>query len=206
MSREQPRLPGFEKLNRFHDRESGLVMIKLLPGEYYVTCQPEIITTVLGSCVSACVRDKRRGIAGMNHFMLPGTYSHDDPLSQSARFGNWAMEVMLNTMFKAGAQREDLEFKIFGGARVIAHMEQTDIGRKNVEFMVDYARLEQFDILAQDTGNIYPRKIQFYTETGKVRVKRLEMLRNTTVLEREQRYQRQLQIQDNDSVELFGEG
>ncbi len=203
----RPCLPGFEKINRFHDKESGRIMVKLLPGEFYVCREPEVMVTVLGSCISACLMDLRNGIAGMNHFMLPGQkYEETDVLSRSARYGSWAMEVLLNEMLKAGAVRENIQAKIFGGGRVISSLEYIEIGRQNTEFVVHYLSLEHVPIIAQDTGDIFPRKLQFFSDSGRVRVRKLEMLRNDTVVEREQRYRRQLQQQqDTTSVELFGE-
>ena len=200
-------LPGYEHINRFMDREHGKTMAKILPGEFYVTQQPEVIVTVLGSCVSACIRDRKRGIAGMNHFMLPMQQHESElsPLSRSARYGSWAMEMLINELLKAGAQRVDLEVKIFGGGRVLNGMDMIDIGRRNVEFVESYLALEGLPIVAQDTGDIYPRKLQFFTETGKVRVRKLEMLRNQTVAEREVRYRHQImQTADKGTVELFG--
>ena len=75
----------FAHVNRYWDREHAVGAAKLLPGEYYVTTAGEMIVTVLGSCVSACVRDVRLGIGGMNHFMLPGNGSTPEPSSTSIR-------------------------------------------------------------------------------------------------------------------------
>ena len=70
---DPPSIAGFEHVNRYVDREHGVIAAKILPGEYYVTQEDELITTVLGSCISACIRDKESGMGGMNHFMLPET-------------------------------------------------------------------------------------------------------------------------------------
>lgn len=88
-------LPGFEHINRYWDSVHQAAAAKLLPGEYYVTVEDEIIVTVLGSCVSACIRDPIRGIGGMNHFMLP--------ISQQGRgiggsTGAWMLQRATATM------------------------------------------------------------------------------------------------------------
>ena len=111
-------LPGFEHIRRFWDPAQEVVTVKILPGEYYVSRQEEMISTVLGSCVSACVRDTRLRIGGMNHFMLPEPAGERDSWSsavgRAARYGNDAMEQLINAILKAGGRRDDFEVKIFG--------------------------------------------------------------------------------------------
>src|SRR5262245_47024330 len=101
---------------RFFDNTHSAWMVKVFPGEFYVTKQPdEIPVTVLGSCVSACIRDPVLGVGGMNHFMLAKSRSGgwgNDP--QSARFGNFAMEKLINELLKVGCSRERMEIKVFG--------------------------------------------------------------------------------------------
>src|SRR5690606_30793184 len=103
--------------NLYFDRTFACDAAKILPGEYYCTDRDMVIVTVLGSCVSACIRDVKSGIGGMNHFMLPegGMADKDNPVSASMRYGSYAMEVLINRLLKQGARRENLEAKIFGG-------------------------------------------------------------------------------------------
>ena len=121
---------------------------RLLPGEYYVTRNDEAITTVLGSCVSACIRDPQAQIGGMNHFMLPEDLSFNDDRPadaferQATRYGSYAMESLINDLLKLGAARERLEIKLFGGGRMLASM--TDIGARNIAFIKQYLSLEGF--------------------------------------------------------------
>jgi len=102
----QPELPGFKHINRYWDKTHDSYAAKILPGEYYVTIHDELIVTVLGSCVSACIRDKIFGIGGMNHFMLPVSKGEDissfNTTGESARYGNFAMEQMINDILKNG--------------------------------------------------------------------------------------------------------
>ena len=109
-------VPGFEHFERHWDRENGWT-VKILPGEYYVSRGEEAISTVLGSCVSACVRDPQRGVGGMNHFMLPedtavGPNDWLDPaVGLATRYGSYAMESLINDLLKLGAVRERLAEK-----------------------------------------------------------------------------------------------
>jgi chemotaxis protein CheD len=200
-------LPGFASINRYWDDRHQMYAAKLLPGEYYVTCERETIVTVLGSCVSACVRDPVFGIGGMNHFMLPvsqggGGSWESAGLGASTRFGNFAMEQLINDILKHGGSRRNLEVKLFGGGRILAQM--TDIGMKNIEFMESYIRTEGLKLLAHDLGDIYPRKVYYTPLTGKANVKKLRALHNNTIAVRETEYLDQLVHKpDMGSVELF---
>src|SRR5919109_1426996 len=128
----EPALPQFAHITRYWDSEHTTFAARLMPGEYYVTRHREMIATVLGSCVSACIRDSRLGYGGMNHFMLPldgspGPSVWGAAASAATRYGNVAMERLINDILKLGGRREDLEIKLVGGGRVLAHM-STDIG------------------------------------------------------------------------------
>ena len=199
-------LPGFEHVRRYWDPTQGSMTAKVLPGEYYVSRQEELIATVLGSCVSACIRDRRRGIGGMNHFMLPEPMGERDAWSstvgRAARYGNDAMEQLINAILKAGGRREDLEVKIFGGGRVLAQM--TDVGRRNIEFVQRYISTEKLTVTASDLGDVYPRQVQFFPASGKVRVRQLRGMRDATLVDGERYYLKRLA---NDpikgEVELF---
>jgi chemotaxis protein CheD len=201
-------LAGFESINRYWDREHNIVAAKILPGEYYVTNKDELVTTVLGSCVSACIRDRVFGIGGMNHFMLPasdsGTWGGVQPGSTNTatRYGNYAMEHMINDILKHGGHRRNLEVKIFGGGKIINTM--TDIGNRNISFVRAYIAMEGMTLAGEDVGDIYPRKVVFFPLTGRVRMKKLKHLHNDTVLRREVAYQHQLIAQPVEGeIELF---
>ncbi len=199
-------IPGFEHVRRYWDPLQNAMTAKVLPGEYYVSAQDELIATVLGSCVSACIRDRRRCIGGMNHFMLPEPMSDRDGWSntvgRAARYGNDAMEQLINAILKAGGRREDLEVKIFGGGRVLTQM--TDIGERNIAFVKRYIAAENLDLTAADIGDIYPRQVQFFPRSGKVRVRQLRGQTANVLVDGERNYLKRLA---NDpikgEVELF---
>lgn len=154
----------------YFDRQFEKTGIKLLPGEFYVSAEDLVLTTVLGSCVSACIRDPRLGIGGMNHFMLP-----DSELGSgsSARYGSYAMEVLVNELLKAGARRSGLEAKVFGGAAVLKSFTDSNVGNRNAQFVLDYLKAEHIPVLAQDLGDTCPRKIFYFPADGRVLVRRL---------------------------------
>lgn len=201
-----PSIPGFTRINRYWDADNHTVAAKLLPGEFYVTKDDELITTVLGSCIAACIRDKETGIGGMNHFMLPetpGSPKQDNSLLGSAtRFGNFAMEHLINTILTNGGKRKNLEVKVFGGGKIIPTL--SDVGLRNIGFVLDYIDTEALELSAQDLGDIYPRKIVYFPKIGKVRMKKIKDLHNDTIALREKNYRKQLEnISVESEIELF---
>lgn len=173
----------------YYDRHFDCEAVKILPGEYFVTQRDLVIVTVLGSCVSVCLRDRLSGMGGMNHFMLPGNADGGmSPISASARYGVYAMELLLNHLLKLGARRSCLEAKVFGGGSVLRGMTANNVGERNVEFVLDYLATEGIPLLAEDLLDIYPRKVYFFPASGRVLVKKLKSLHNTTLLDREMEY------------------
>lgn len=202
----QKALRGFGDINRYWDKDRHMYAAKILPGQFYVTTHDEVVVTVLGSCVSACIRDTVFGIGGMNHFMLPATdateVTFNGVVSDAARYGNFAMEHMINAILKNGGMKENLEVKIVGGGRIIEGM--TNIGARNVEFVKEYLAAEGLVIAGEDVGDIYPRKVVYYPRTGKVQVKKLRSMHNSTVRDREQRYMQDIETKPvGGDVELF---
>jgi chemotaxis protein CheD len=164
----RPRQPG-EAGFFYIDNHFGRVAVKVLPGEYFVTGEDMLITTVLGSCIAACLWDGQARIGGMNHFMLPEGEQGD----ASGRYGSYAMELLINQMLKLGARRERLQAKIFGGGQVMHNFTTMNVGERNTRFVREYLRTEHIPIVADDVLDIYPRKVAFFPMTGKAMVKRL---------------------------------
>ena len=189
--------------NVYYDRYFDCDAAKILPGEYYFTHKDMMIVTVLGSCVSACIRDRISGIGGMNHFMLPDS-DGDNPVSTSMRYGTHAMEILINDILKAGARRENLEAKVFGGGNVLRGFVAINVGERNAHFVKEYLRAENIRIAAEDLNDIWPRKVYFFPRSGKVLVKKLKQLHNNTLVNREQDYAHQLETQPVEGdVDLF---
>ena len=157
--------------------------VKVLPGEYFVSNEQVVIMTVLGSCIAACLWDSRAGVGGMNHFMLPDS----DSAEVSGRYGSYAMELLINEMMKAGARRESLQAKIFGGAQVMAGFTTMNVGERNTRFVQEYLRTERIPLLAEDVLDIHPRKVCLFPTTGKAMVKRLAHAHPESLLSQERR-------------------
>lgn len=188
--------------NRYFDRVLGVQAVKVLPGEYFVTTSDMVLVTVLGSCVSACIRDRDKGIGGMNHFMLPD--GGDDAAAGSARYGGFAMEVLVNHLLKMGARRASLEAKVFGGGAVMASLTQSQVGERNAKFVLEYLKTEGIAIAARDLLDIYPRKLYYFPFSGRVLMKKLVHVSNDTLVRRESEYARRLKFTPiAGDVELF---
>jgi len=189
--------------NRYYDRNFQAEAAKILPGEYCVSDQGMLLVTVLGSCVAACIRDVELGIGGMNHFMLPDDGGRDT-LGSSARYGTYAMEVLINHLFKMGARRNRLEAKVFGGGAVLASLSSSNVGARNAEFVLDYLKMEKVPVVAKDLLDSYPRKVYYFPKTGRVLVKKLHRVHNETLFSRERDYKDRLSgAKVEGDVELF---
>jgi chemotaxis protein CheD len=191
---------------RFYDAASAAWMVKVFPGEYYTTMQlDEVLVTVLGSCVAACIRDPIAGLGGMNHFMLPhhdsGSWGDD---MKSTRFGNFAMEKLINELIKVGCARERMEIKVFGGGNVTET--SNAVGTDNAEFVMRYLRAEGLRCAVQDLGGTLPRRIHYYPATGRVVRRLLGTSDRYTVHREEHDYQKRLLGQQTSGdIELFGD-
>jgi len=205
---QPPMLAAFAHMQRFWDPQLDSWNVKILPGEYYVTRSEEAVSTVLGSCISACVRDPIRKVGGMNHFMLPEDVSTgannwlDPAIGLATRYGSYAMESLINDLLKLGATRERLEIKVFGGGRVLSGM--TDVGARNIEFVRSYLKLESYRIVAEDLGGTQPRKVVYFPASGRVKLRRLRPVENRIISHHEQLYLASIGKQTaGGDVELF---
>lgn len=207
--RPRSRGEGFQELA---PRPNGQCAIRILPGGYFVTTVPHfMMMTLLGSCVSACLRDPITGFSGMNHFMLPvNPFSRLTQNSDALRFGNHAMEVLVNELLASGAPRERLEAKVFGGADMgLSNDDATNIGLDNAEFVMQYLQREDIKILSKDLGGKQPRKVHFYPTTGKVKMRLLDRPDVKSIITEEKSFRDKIRnnpprpIVDDDDVELF---
>lgn len=191
--------------NFYFDKNFNSQAVKLLPGEYYVTDKDMLLVTVLGSCVAACIRDCYSGIGGMNHFMLPDSGGDaGSPLTASARYGTYAMEILINQLLKLGARRCNLEAKVFGGGNVLDGLTVANVGQRNADFVLKFLQTEKIRVVARDLVDIFPRKVYFFPKNSKVMVKKLRNTHNTTISQRERDYSQRLQkVDSGGDVELF---
>lgn len=194
---------NIRKPDNYFDHGFGCEAVKILPGEYYATDRDIALVTVLGSCVAACIRDRVSGIGGMNHFMLPREDNHN-PLSRSARYGAFAMEVLINQLLRMGARRESLEAKVFGGGAVIPEFTTINVGQSNATFVTDYLKKEQIHVSAGDLMGTAPRKVYYFPCTGRVMVRMIKRLHNRTIRNRETSYTQLLNtLPQSGDIEIF---
>lgn len=176
----------------YHDPYFDIQAVKILPGEFYVTQQQLMLVTVAGSCVVACIRDKVLGWGGLSHFMLPLVEDELTPTTAASRYGSHALEVLINELQKRGSDRKNLEAKIFGAARLELNAASELLSQRNASFLINYLTAEQIPIVSQSMLGQFPQKVYFFPETGRVLVKTLKKLNNTTIYEREALYLEQL--------------
>lgn len=147
--------------------------ITLHPGEHRATKEPVLLSTLLGSCVAACLYDREAGVAGMNHFLLAAPrYSRTMPmaLTDAGRYGVHAMELLITDMQKLGALRKRLKAKAFGGGSVIGEEEGGKflcVSEVNVRFIREYLAAEGIPLESEDLGGRNGRVIRFRTDTFK---------------------------------------
>lgn len=190
--------------NVYFDHHFECEVAKILPGEYHATARDMAVVTVLGSCVGACLRDPESGVGGMNHFMLPVGDDRLDPVSPSARYGTYAMEILINHLMKLGAQRSRLEAKVFGGGNILRGFRVTHMGEDNAEFLMGFMQREGIRVVAHDLLDLYPRKVYYFPRTGKVLIRRLRTVHNDTIVNREKEYEGRLQYAPIEGeIELF---
>lgn len=166
--------------------------VKVLPGSYYVTARDMILVTVLGSSVCACVRDHLSGIGGVCHFMLPEREPREAWASSAQRYGEHAMGTLITQLIKSGAKKHRLQAKLFGASDALKSPKGHSMGVYNSQFVMCYLEQRGIPVLSHDLMDIYPRKVYFFPRSGRVLVKKLKKLNNTTLLDREAEYYKRL--------------
>ncbi|WP_137132553.1 chemoreceptor glutamine deamidase CheD [Rhizobium sp. FY34] len=142
--------------------------MNIIQGEFKVTDDPNaVITTILGSCVAACLRDPVAGVGGMNHFLLPGDGPGGMSGGDMSRYGVHLMELLINGILKRGGRRERLEAKIFGGAKTIASF--SNVGEQNAAFATKFLRDEGIKLVGSSVGGDFGRKLEYWPASGRAR-------------------------------------
>ncbi|MEW5800569.1 MAG: chemotaxis protein CheD [bacterium] len=147
----------------------------LEPGFLYLATRPALISTVLGSCVSICLWDKRKKMGGMNHFVFPKS---QDSQEMTTRFGNVATPLLIKMMQEEGTSLADLEAQIFGGGKVVRNIAM-DIGRENVDMARKILNHFGIHIISEDVEGQLGRKVVFNTLTGEAVILKVKQLRRT---------------------------
>lgn len=179
-------------------------MVRVQPGEYYVTHDQDMtIATILGSCVAACMRNPRNGFGGMNHFMLPESETgHWGGVTALMRYGNHAMETLINAIIKSGCTRAEIEIKLFGGANIGSG--KSTVGTQNALFAMEYLKHEGLRVLASDLGGNFGRRIHFHPADGKVKRLLLTENQNQKIKTSETRFKSTIETKPVEGdIELF---
>jgi len=201
-------LPQFSHVNRTWDTTFCMVSAKIRSGQIYVTQNKESISTVLGSCISACIRDPHLGAGGMNHFLLPGeggvrSNTDSDKVNRSARYGISAMESLINEILKLGARKSRLEVKLFGGAKILKSA-ASNVGQNNIDFVRNFFQVEKIPIAAEDLGGIHARRVVYFPNTGRVMVQHPRSINTNTLAYMETDFEQALCKKDSTGeIELF---
>ena len=166
--------------------------VTISPAEFYVTGKPCVISTLLGSCVAACLYDPTRRIIGMNHFMLSNPrYSRELPLNitEAGRYGIHAMDLLINAMMDMGTDRAHIRAKIFGGATIINAEPAQDnffcVGQVNCRFILQYLETEGIPVDAMDIGGDFGRVIHFSNGDFSVHRRKVDSSRSDSLVQRD---------------------
>jgi chemotaxis protein CheD len=177
-------------LYRFYSETLKKTLIMLMAGEYYATSNGEVLYTVVGSCITTCLYDKEKKVAGMNHFLLPGMVRSEEILScELGRYGMFAMELLIGELIKLGARREGLQAKLFGGGKVLRfRYDDGDVTGSNIRFARRFLELEGIPIVKDNLGGRSGRKILFFSDSNRVFLKRFDMKKEAQFFRDEESY------------------
>lgn len=188
----------FTHVRRMRDKRFPHEIASILPGEFFVSREPMVVYTVLGSYISACIRDPCTGVGGMNHFMLPAPKEHqsgDAWGGESTRYGSFAMEQLINGILSRGGVKQRLEIKLFGAGKL--YESNIDVGARNSEWVLRYLNDEGLPIAKRDLGDVFPRKLYYFTDSGRVLLKKITRIKNRTIMVRESDYEYRLYQERN---------
>jgi chemotaxis protein CheD len=205
-----PRLSGVvgEASMVYFEREFDRQAVKLLPGEFFVSGDDIVLSTVLGSCVAACMWDRTAKVGGMNHFMLPGegggASAGNDPIGLAGRYGVFAMEQLINELIKRGARKANLEAKVFGGGAVIKSFTALNVGQHNADFVLDFLGTEGIRVISRDLLDVFARRVAFFPVSGRALCRKLPQV-DAAVVRAEEQYDARLNktAKVGGDVELF---
>lgn len=190
----------------YYDEVLDVHLVSVMAGFYHWTTSKEIaFSTTLGSCVSVCAYDDVAGIGGMNHFLLPTAPEEEGgKYTTSFRYGSAAIENMLNALYRAGAAKNGIRIKIFGGGKVLAGVSR-DIGQKNIDFTRKFFTNEGFRIQSEDLGGDSGRRVIFFPHDGRALVRKLGSKKDLGQIATQERkiLDRLADKEVKDDVELF---
>jgi chemotaxis protein CheD len=194
-------LPGFENNHCFWEPKWQRYTVKVLPGEFYISKEDIVLSTVLGSCISVCIYDPLLDFGGMNHFMLPASSVQDD-IERPLRYGLFAMEQLINGMMKNGCKRENMQIKVTGGGAMISGL--ISIGAQNIDFIKKYIEEENLQLISIDLGGDQARRVAYFPKPGRMLGKKLSLLDDQHLITQESTYRTNVDKSlDDTEIELF---
>ena len=182
-------------MHNFFDKKINKQIISISPGEYFISNDHNIvIQTILGSCIAVCLYTDIDGYSGMNHFMLPESIgNHEVADTDSGRYGMYSMEILINSLLKAGVKKNYLKAKIFGGGNVLDFKSiKNSVGENNIAFINEYLEKERIPIVSSHVGGDFARKILFFTDSKRVLLKKIERANALETIKEEELYQKTL--------------
>ena len=163
-------------MKKGYDTNLEMNVTTIFPGEFYATCRAELITTLLGSCISVVLLDPVNKVGGMNHFMMPGDSSCKTVfMSKEGKYGIFAMELLIDEMVNMGGCEKYFQAKVFGGGSVLpSYSDYTEsVPSNNIRFVMQYLSDENIPVVSSDIGGFEGRKVYFLTEKKAVFIKKI---------------------------------
>lgn len=151
-----------EAMKGFERDDAGGTRHFLYPGQIYVSREPSIVTTILGSCAALCLWDYQKKIGGMNHYLLP---EGDENGPNRLRYGNVANPALLQELLVLGCEVKSLQAKIFGGSSAFTDSLQS-LGSRNVQLAEQFVREAGIRLVAKEVSGKHGRRLIFHTEDG----------------------------------------
>lgn len=189
----------------YFDARFDALVHPVAPGAHAINGNAaEMLSTVLGSCIAVCLRNEKKRIGGLNHFMLPALADGQLQNRHAMLYGDTAMEVLINALMRAGCDRRHLKAKVFGGARIAAAFDQSAIGGRNAQFAMDFLSHEGITVKSRDTGGSSPRRVLFEPWSGRVLVQHIDPLATADLARAEAKHQAAISVKRTTSmVEMF---
>ena len=159
-----------------------LPKIYLGPGEFHLSKEPEVVVTVLGSCIAIIMQNTEKQICAVSHCVMPdyGTYSNNNPGDSKYKYVDSAIHQMIKILNKANVEKNEITVKLFGGSEQLNEKRKNvSIGKQNVLTAIDILFEEGLQIVASDVGGNDGRKIFISTQTGDVYLSRLGNFSNS---------------------------
>ncbi len=185
-------------MNKYYDSHFKKDVVTIYPGEYYSTAGSEMISTVLGSCVSIALFDTTAKVCGLNHFMLAKDTSMENGSDiLMGKFGEYAIDLLIEDLEKKGGRLDRFSAKVFGGSNVFNLPQNTgaQVGEVNSKFALSYLQQKNIPIICSNVGGVLPRKIFLDPVTNKVFLKFINnnRINNSGLIEKEKGYLKKIE-------------